>query len=87
MRDVVAQLTSLRWSGERIREEDQALDAAEQAYRLANQRYRSGLGNFLQVLVAEAQVVNQRRTRADAVARATDIELNLVRALGGGYTQ
>jgi NodT family efflux transporter outer membrane factor (OMF) lipoprotein len=87
MRDVVAQLTSLRWSGERIREEDQALDAAEQAYQLASQRYRSGLGNFLQVLVAEAQVVNQRGSRADAVARATDIDLNLVRALGGGYTQ
>jgi NodT family efflux transporter outer membrane factor (OMF) lipoprotein len=87
MRDVVAQLTSLHWSGERIREEDQALDAAEQAYRLAGQRYRSGLGNFLQVLVAEAQVVNQRRSRAEAAARANEIDLNLVRALGGGYTQ
>jgi NodT family efflux transporter outer membrane factor (OMF) lipoprotein len=87
MRDVVAQLTSLHWSAECIREEDQALDAAEQAYRLANQRYRSGVGNFLQVLVAEAQVVNQRRTRADAAARANEIDLNLVRALGGGYAQ
>jgi NodT family efflux transporter outer membrane factor (OMF) lipoprotein len=85
MRDVVAQLTSLHWQEQRMRDEDAALDAAEQAYRLADQRYRAGLGNFLQVLVADAQVVAQRRSRADVAARANDLDLNLVRALGGGY--
>jgi NodT family efflux transporter outer membrane factor (OMF) lipoprotein len=87
MRDVVAQLTSLHWLTERMREEDAALNAAEQAYALATQRYRSGLGNFLQVLVAESQVVAQRRSRADVAARANELDLNLVRALGGGYDE
>lgn len=85
LRDVTAQLTSLRWLGERVREQDQALAAAEQAYELAEQRYRAGLGNFVQVLIAETQVVAQRRAQAELDARAYELDVNLVRALGGGY--
>jgi len=85
LRDVTAQLTSLRWLGERTREQDLALGAAEQAYDLAEQRYRAGLGNFVQVLIAETQVVAQRRAQAELAARANELDLNLVRALGGGY--
>jgi NodT family efflux transporter outer membrane factor (OMF) lipoprotein len=87
MRDVTAQLTSLRWLGARVHEQDQALAAAEQAYELAEQRYRAGLGNFVQVLIAETQVVTQRRGQAELAARAYALDVNLVRALGGGYTQ
>lgn len=86
MRDVVAQLISLHWLDQRRREEDAALEAAEQAYRLADLRYRSGVGNFLQVLIADGQVIAQRRSRAELDARANELDLNLVRALGGGYT-
>lgn len=85
LRDVVAQLTSLHWLQTRLREQDAALDAAEQAWQLADQRYRAGLGNFLQVLVAENQVVAERSKRADLAARANELDVNLVRALGGGY--
>ncbi|WP_312517623.1 efflux transporter outer membrane subunit [Massilia sp.] len=85
LRDVTAQLTSLRWLGQRVSEQDQALAAAEQAYDLAEQRYRAGLGNFVQVLIAETQVVAQRRGQAELAARANELDLNLVRALGGGY--
>ena len=85
LRDVTAQLTSLHWLGERAREQDLALGAAEQAYALAEQRYRAGLGNFVQVLIAETQVVAQRRNQAELAARARELDVNLVRALGGGY--
>ncbi|MFK3737830.1 efflux transporter outer membrane subunit [Massilia sp. TN1-12] len=85
LRDVVAQLTSLHWLEARMREQDEALAAAEQAWQLADARYRAGLGNFLQVLVADAQVIAERRNRTDLAARANELDLNLVRALGGGY--
>lgn len=85
MRDVVAQLTSLQALDGRLREQDLALAAAEDAYALALRRYRAGLGTFLQVLVADTQVVAQRRARADLAARAKELDLNLVRALGGGH--
>jgi NodT family efflux transporter outer membrane factor (OMF) lipoprotein len=86
LRDVLAQLTSLRWLDERLREDDAAVNAAEQAFELATQRYRAGVGNFLQVLTAESQVISLRRTRAALASRANELDLNLVRALGGGYT-
>lgn len=85
LRDVTAQLTSLRWLGERVREQALALEAAEEAYGLAEQRYAAGLGNFVQVLIAETQVVAQRRGEADLAARAHELDVNLMRALGGGY--
>jgi NodT family efflux transporter outer membrane factor (OMF) lipoprotein len=85
MRDVVAQLTSLHWLAERLRDEDEALAAAEEAYQLSMQRYRAGVGNFLQVLVAQAQVIAERRNRAELAARGNELDMNLVRALGGGY--
>jgi NodT family efflux transporter outer membrane factor (OMF) lipoprotein len=85
LRDVGAQLTSLRWLDERRREQDAALGAAEEAYALAEQRYRAGLGNFVQVLIAETQVVAQRRGQADLAARAYTLDVHLVRALGGGF--
>lgn len=85
LRDVTAQLTSLRWLGERVREQEQALGAAREARALAEQRYSAGLGNLVPVLIAETEVVAQSRAGAELQARANELEVELVRALGGGY--
>jgi hypothetical protein len=60
--------------------------AAEGAYDIAVQRYRAGLGNYLNVLTAETSVLTQRRLAVDLTARALDTQVALMRALGGGYT-
>ncbi|HZT56120.1 MAG TPA: TolC family protein, partial [Burkholderiaceae bacterium] len=62
-----------------------ALAASESAYDLATQRYKAGLGSYLTVLNAEAAVLNQRRLGADLKARALEVQIGLIRALGGGY--
>lgn len=85
LRDVVSQLTSIQWLQERAAYQAEALATAQQAYALAVQRYQSGLGNYLQVLAAESQVLAQQRARIDFDARAFDLDMNLVRALGGGF--
>jgi NodT family efflux transporter outer membrane factor (OMF) lipoprotein len=85
VRDVVSQLTSINWLQERMQQQDLALRAAEEAYGLSMKRYRSGMGNYLQVLIAEGQVLAQKRAGIDLDTRALDLDLNLVRALGGGY--
>jgi len=48
-------------------------------------RYRAGLGNYLTVLTAQTQQLVQDRLDADIHARAFELDVNLVRALGGGY--
>ena len=49
------------------------------------QRYRAGLGNYLNVLSAETAVLSQRRLGVDLAARVLDARVALYRALGGGY--
>ncbi|MDB5848094.1 MAG: transporter, partial [Rhodoferax sp.] len=66
-------------------EQEQAESAAEGAYEIAVQRYRAGLGTYLNVLTAETNVLQQRRQRVDLAARALDTQVALIRALGGGY--
>jgi outer membrane protein TolC len=66
-------------------EQRQAQQAAEAAYDIAVQRYKAGLGNYLNVLTAENAVLAQRRLAVDLAARALDTQVGLARALGGGY--
>jgi len=85
MREVVDQLVSFRSLDEQRREQQAAAATAREAYHLAVLRYREGLGNYLQVLSAESQVLGQKSLRADLAARGRDVSVNLARALGGGY--
>jgi len=50
-------------------------------------RYREGIGNYLQVLSAEAPLLAQESLQVDLRARALDVSINLVRALGGGLEE
>jgi NodT family efflux transporter outer membrane factor (OMF) lipoprotein len=84
--DVVDQLVSLHWLDEQKKEEHQALTLAQHAYGLAEDRYRSGLASYLQVLTAEGHVLAQKQSILTSEARQRELRLNLIRALGGGYT-
>jgi NodT family efflux transporter outer membrane factor (OMF) lipoprotein len=81
--DAVASLLSLE---RQLAQHRQALAAAEGAYDIALQRYRAGLGTFLNVLTAESAVLAQRRLGVDLAARVLDARVALYRALGGGAT-
>jgi len=45
------------------------------------------IGNYLQVLSAEAPLLAQESLQVDLRARALDVSINLVRALGGGLEE
>ena len=85
LHDVADQVASLRSLAVRRNEQRQALASAQDAYELALLRYREGLGNYLQVLSAESAVLSQRSLGADLEARERVLNVNLIRALGGGY--
>lgn len=85
VRDVADLLVSSRSLQIQAREQAQAQAAAETAYDLSVQRYRAGLGNYLTVLSAQTNVLAQRRAAVDLKARAWDQDINLIRALGGGF--
>ena len=84
VRDVADQVTSMQAIDRQQIEQRAAQNAAEGAYDIAVQRYKAGLGNYLNVLTAETSVLAQRRQAVDLSARALDTQVALIRALGGG---
>ncbi len=87
VRDAADQISSLRSIERQQAEQASAQASAESAFDLARQRYRAGLANYLIVLNAEAGVLDQRRLAADLKARAIDVRIALIDALGGGYVE
>jgi NodT family efflux transporter outer membrane factor (OMF) lipoprotein len=85
MREVVDQLASLRSVDAQRVELERALASARRAYELALARYRAGIGSYLQVLAAEAPLLEQQSLQANLRAQQLELSINLVRALGGGF--
>ena len=83
--DAADQLASTASIDRQLSEQAKAQEAAEGAYAIARQRYEAGLGNYLNVLTAETNVLAQRRQAVDLAARRLDNQVALMRALGGGY--
>ncbi len=85
--DVADQIASSQAISRQQTEQQAAQRSAESAYDIAVQRYRAGLGTYLNVLTAETSVLAQRRTAVDLAARLLDTQVALIRALGGGYAR
>ena len=77
---------SERALGVRLGEAQAALAANREAYSTASLRYRGGLSNYQSVLLAEDAMLLSRRTVADLQARAFALDVQLVQALGGGFS-
>jgi NodT family efflux transporter outer membrane factor (OMF) lipoprotein len=85
LQEVADAAASQRALALRLKETSDALTANEEAYRIARLRYDGGLANYQTVLIAEDAVLASRRAVADLKARALSLDVQLVRALGGGY--
>ncbi len=85
VRDVADQISSTQSVIAQIKEQRESQASVEAAYALAQQRYQAGLTNYLVVVTAENAVLTQRRQATDLKARALDLNVNLNRALGGGF--
>lgn len=66
--------------------QQEAQAGSEKAWRFAQERYGAGLGNYLVVLNTETQVLAQRHKAVALNARALDVRLALMSALGGGWS-
>jgi len=84
--DLADAVTSIQGLARTSVEQAAARKATDEAYGLAVVRYRAGLGNYLTVLTAQTQQLAQDRLNVDLAARAFELDVNLARALGGGYT-
>jgi NodT family efflux transporter outer membrane factor (OMF) lipoprotein len=84
--DVADVVTNWRALERETVEQQTGLAAAQRAYDLTTERYRAGLDNYLTVLSTENQVLLAQAAGAELTAQRLTFSVNLVRALGGGYT-
>ena len=68
-----------------IEQQRQSLDAAEDAYRLAEERYRAGLAGYLTVLNVQTEVLNERQQRVDLTTSLALARVTLLLAVGGSF--
>jgi NodT family efflux transporter outer membrane factor (OMF) lipoprotein len=85
VREAADQAARVQSLDRQLGEQGRAMEAAEQAYRLAEQRYGAGLANFLTVLNAETQVLGACRQRTNLLADRTLARVALLVALGGRF--
>ena len=85
-REVEDNLAQLRILGEQHREQDSAVGSAERAARIARLQYREGAVSYLNVIDAERSVLQQQRLAVGLDGERARSTVNLIRALGGGWT-
>lgn len=64
----------------------QAVAAAQQSLDIATIEYRGGLANYLQVITAQASLLQNQRAIVDLRTRMLTESVSLIQALGGGWT-
>jgi NodT family efflux transporter outer membrane factor (OMF) lipoprotein len=86
LREVADATTSRKSLSAELAASGAAVDAAGDAYQAVSKRYEGGLATYLDVLVAQDALISARRTQAELDTRALTLDINLVRALGGGFS-
>ncbi len=66
--------------------EGQAVVATQRALDLANDRYRDGAASYLDVVTAQTANLQSQRSELDLKTRQRRASVQLVRALGGGWS-
>ncbi|MGV3482089.1 MAG: efflux transporter outer membrane subunit [Sphingobium sp.] len=84
-RQVADAVTSQRALVQRLDDARAAVTASEQAYVIAQTRYRGGLSTYLDVLNVEDRLLAARQSLAEIETRAFALDIALIRALGGGF--
>jgi NodT family efflux transporter outer membrane factor (OMF) lipoprotein len=66
-------------------QQQQSLDAAEEAFRLATERYKAGLTTYLTVLTTETEVLAARRRRVELLSARNIARVTLLIDVGGDF--
>ncbi|WP_416310806.1 efflux transporter outer membrane subunit [Pseudomonas sp. W03] len=83
--EVTDDLGRLRSLEQQINDQREARDIAKSNFDLAMRRYGEGVGNYLDALSVQQQLLVAERQLANLDAERIDLSVQLVQALGGGY--
>lgn len=83
--EVADAVTTRRTLDQRLADARAAVEASQDAYSIAQKRYKGGLSTYLDVLNVEDQLLSARQSLAGLEAGAFSTDIALIRALGGGF--
>jgi outer membrane protein, multidrug efflux system len=86
-REVSDALVAYRKSQEVTIQQQQLTNAAEDATRLSNMRYRGGASSYLEVLDSDTRFFAAQLALAQAQLRELESFVQIYRSLGGGWQQ
>jgi NodT family efflux transporter outer membrane factor (OMF) lipoprotein len=84
--EVEDNLSALRILTDEAEAQAAAVEAARQSLALSNKRYKGGVTTYLEVLTAQTIQLSNERTQADVATRRFTASVQLIRALGGGWS-
>ncbi|HEX4405351.1 MAG TPA: efflux transporter outer membrane subunit, partial [Polyangia bacterium] len=84
--DAEDNLSALRILEEEAEAQAAAVDSARQSLALSDKRYKGGVATYLEVLTAQTFQLNNERAQADVATRRCTASVQLIKALGGGWT-
>lgn len=86
LREVADAATSRKSLDGELADARAAVAAAAEAHQMVSKRYQGALSTYLDVLVAEDDLISAQRAEAELETRALILDVALVRALGGGFS-
>jgi outer membrane protein TolC len=66
--------------------QDEVVQSARTNVELTTNQYRAGVVSYLNVIIAQASLLQNERTSAQLLGRRLTASINLVKAAGGGWT-
>lgn len=85
LKEVEQALTIVATEQQRLDALREAQERSEEAYRFADLRFRAGSVGYLDVLVAQADLLTARGAYAASIQRLSSARVDLFKALGGGW--
>src|SRR4051812_28724797 len=85
VRETSDQLSLVEALNAQVVQQQRALEDAESAYRLAEERYQAGLSSYLTVLITETAVLSARRKHIALLSEQAIARVDLLLAVGGSF--
>ena len=78
-------LAAVRVLSREIQEQDDAVTSATRNLQIANERYRAGIDQYLNVITAQTTLLNNQQAAVNLRMQQMTASVQLVKALGGGW--
>ncbi|HTH50270.1 MAG TPA: efflux transporter outer membrane subunit, partial [Candidatus Limnocylindria bacterium] len=85
--EVESSLSGIRHLAERASAQERAVSSSRQAANLADDRYRAGASGYLEVVDADREALTAERAGAQLAGQRLVAAVQLIKALGGGWTE